>query len=261
MMSAGSMDDTVSDSQPGIETALEPLPEAPQPAVFDTTPWPVPPRPAPRQARIRVPMGPRLWTVALAAALVFTSGGLVVVYMDDQSAQNRVRQLAAENQALQGQTKAVQAQLTTTQSNLTATLGELETVRAQLAHPTLGIWTVPQVLKDETWMLFGGIPDTFTYHLNVTSSGPITVSILTYEDFVAARNCVTNGGGATNYCMHHSGSFRTWSSVTSINYDFHLAEGCADYLSVFTTAGTNVTVTPNVSVTYNPATASTGACA
>jgi hypothetical protein len=49
--------------------------------------------------------------------------------------------------------------------------------------------------------------------------------------------------------------------VTSITYDFHLAEGCADYVSVFTTPGTNVTITPNVSVTYNPATASTGACA
>jgi hypothetical protein len=48
--------------------------------------------------------------------------------------------------------------------------------------------------------------------------------------------------------------------VTTVNYDFHLAEGCADYVAVFT-AATPITVTPNVSVTYNPATSATGDCA
>jgi hypothetical protein len=60
--------------------------------------------------------------------------------------------------------------------------------------------------------------------------------------------------------MHHSGSVIGWLGVTSINYDFHLAEGCADYISVFTSASA-ITVTPNVSVTYSPATSATGACA
>jgi hypothetical protein len=262
MMSAGSMDETISESQPGGETALEPLPPPPPPPVFDTTPWPVTPRPTPRPPRIRGPLGPGLWTVALALALLFTGGGLVVVYIDDQSAQNQVRQLNAQNQALQTQNKAVEAQLTATQSNLTATLGELATVRADLEHPTLGIWTVPQVLKDNTWLLLGGVPDTFTYHLNATSNGPMSVSILSYEDLVAASNCISNGVGNTNWCMHHSGHpAQSWLSVTSIKYDFHLAEGCADYVAVFTTPSTNVTVTPNVSVTYNPASSSTGVCA
>jgi hypothetical protein len=45
-----------------------------------------------------------------------------------------------------------------------------------------------------------------------------------------------------------------------LNFDFHEAEGCADYVAVFTSSQT-VTVTPNVSVTYNPANHSTGACA
>jgi hypothetical protein len=60
--------------------------------------------------------------------------------------------------------------------------------------------------------------------------------------------------------MHHRGTVKSWLSVTSVNYDFHEAEGCADYLAVFTSSQT-VTVTPNVSVTYNPANHSTGACA
>ena len=75
-----------------------------------------------------------------------------------------------------------------------------------------------------------------------------------------ARSCVSNGRGDTNYCMHHSGSAIGWLNVTSINSDFHLAEGCAAYLAVITSAA-NVTVTPDVSVTYNPASAATGACA
>jgi len=44
-----------------------------------------------------------------------------------------------------------------------------------------------------------------------------------------------------------------------VNFDFHQAEGCANYLVVFT-AGRAVTVTPNVSVTYNPAPTFTGDC-
>jgi len=89
----------------------------------------------------------------------------------------------------------------------------------------------------------------------------MSVSILTLEDFALAINCVTNGRGPTNYCMHHVGTpVISWLGVTAVNYDFHGAEGCADYVVVFTSAG-NITVTPNVGVTYNPARVSTGSCA
>ena len=74
------------------------------------------------------------------------------------------------------------------------------------------------------------------------------------------RICSENGVGPTNYCMHHSGSAVGWLNTTNVNSDFHLAEGCAAYLAVITAAG-NVTVTPDVSVTYNPASSATGACA
>jgi hypothetical protein len=88
----------------------------------------------------------------------------------------------------------------------------------------------------------------------------MSVSILTLEQWAAAIQCVQYGNGPTNYCMHHSGVVQSWLSVSSVNYDFHLAEGCADYIAVFTAASA-VTVTPKISVTYKPATSATGACA
>lgn len=244
-----------------VAAPVEGAPEAPPEPEFDTTPWPVPVRTLPKPPRISRPWGPRLWTAALAAALLFTAGGFALLYLDDSNAQNTANQLNARNQALKAQNKALQEQLASTQTNLTATLGELATVRSELEHPNLTIWNVQQLLKDPTWYLAGGIPDTFTYHLVATSNGPMTVSILTFEEWGKAIECIDNGVGNTNYCMHHSGADMTWTDVTSVNYDFHKSEGCADYLSVFTTSSRSVTVSPNVSVTYNPASASTGACA
>jgi len=256
MITSSNMDDTSSET----ETA----PEAPPPPVFDATPWPVAHRPAappPRPVRIPRDLGPRMWTAALAAALLFTAGGLALLYLDDTNSQNVANQLNAQNQALKSQNRQVQAQLVTTQTNLTATLGELATVRAELLHPHLTIWNVAEEIQGPDYYLAGGAPDTFTYHLQATSTGPMSISILTLPDFAAALNCVQNGRGRTNYCMHHTGTpYNTWENVTSVAYDFHAAEGCAGYVVVFTSAG-DITVKPNVSVTYNPSSASTGYCA
>jgi hypothetical protein len=271
MMATTEMDDTISKPEPvasgdelvthGAPPALQaPEAETAMP-VFEPTPWPVEPRPAPRPLRISRPLGPRLWTATLAAALLFTAGGLALLYMDDTTFQHTANQLSNQNKSLQGQTKSLQSQLLTTQTNLTATLGELATVRAELEHPNLTIWNVPQQIKGPDWYLAGGAPDTFTYHLQATSTGPMSISILTLEDFAKALACVQNGSGNTNYCMHHSGTpVLSWTNVTSVTYDFHGAEGCADYVVAFTSTRA-ITVTPNVGVTYNPASSSTGACA
>ena len=88
----------------------------------------------------------------------------------------------------------------------------------------------------------------------------MSVSILSTTQFRDALICVYNGRGNTNWCMNHSGAAYGVLSVTSVNYDFNLAEGCAAYLAVITAAGP-VTITPNVSVTYNPASGPTGSCA
>ena len=203
----------------------------------------------------------RRWTAALAAALLITAIGVGILYADDTNNQATIRSLQIKNESLTGRNQIIMDQLKTSQANLTATLGELATTKAELEHPKLVLWNFPQHIKDATWYLAGGIPDTFTYHLQATSTGPMSVSILTLEDFAKALQCVDYGTGNTNWCMHHSGTpANSWLSVTSVNFDFHQAEGCADYVVAFTSA-TSVTVTPNVSVTYNPASSLTGACA
>jgi hypothetical protein len=52
---------------------------------------------------------------------------------------------------------------------------------------------------------------------------------------------------------------KSFLDIRSVSYDFHLAEGCAGYMVVFT-APSPVTVNPDVSVTYNPAPTFTGEC-
>ena len=202
----------------------------------------------------------RWWTIALTATLLITAFGIGVLYVDDSNNQAAVRSLTTQNESLTGRNLILQDQLKATQANLTASLGELATTKAALEHPHVTIWNVPQQLKGPTYYLAGGVPDTFTYHLHATSTGPMSVSIITLQQWAAAIQCIDNGVGVTNWCMHHNGAVWSNLGVTSVSYDFHLAEGCADYVAVFT-AGSSVTVTPNVSVTYNPAISATGDCA
>ena len=202
----------------------------------------------------------RWWTIALTATLLITAFGIGVLYVDDSNNQAAVRSLTTQNESLTGRNLILQDQLKATQANLTASLGELAATKAALEHPHMTIWNVPQQLKGPTYYLAGGVPDTFTYHLHATSTGPMSVSIITLQQWAAAIQCIDNGVGVTNWCMHHNGAVWSNLGVTSVSYDFHLAEGCADYVAVFT-AGSSITVTPNVSVTYNPAISATGDCA
>ena len=236
-----------------------PAPSAIEPAETYSPPPTVRTARQPSWTRIFRSRERRLWTISLTATLLISALGIGLLYVDDSSNQSAVRSLTTQNESLTGRSQILQDQLNTTQTNLTATLGELAKTKADLEHPHVTIWNVSQQLKGSNWYLAGGIPDTFTYHLQATSTGPMSVSILTLEQWAAANACVDSGRGSTNYCMHHSGAVISWLSVTSVNYDFHLAEGCADYMSVFTSTAT-ITVRPNVSVTYNPASAATGAC-
>jgi hypothetical protein len=206
-----------------------------------------------------VPRERRLWTAALAGALLLTAGGLGVLYADDTSNQATIRSLLTQNESLTGRNQNLQDQLTITLGKLTASQAQVTSLSAELQHPTLGVWNVPAQLHDSTEYLSSTVPDTFTYHLKLTSSGPMSVSILSTTQFRDALLCVVNGRGTTNYCMHHSGAAYGALSVTSVNHDFNLAEGCAAYLAIITAAGP-VTITPDVSVTYNPASGPTGAC-
>ena len=206
-----------------------------------------------------LPRGRRMWTAALGAALLVTAGGLGMLYVDDTNYQNTDRALTSQTEQLTGQNNSLATALTTTQHQLTTSQSQVSSLTAELAHPTLGIWNVAQVITGPDYYLAAGVPDTFTYHLKLTASGPVSVSILSVKQFGAAVTCVENGVGRTNYCMNHSGSAAGWLGVTSVNSDFHLAEGCAAYIAVIT-ASSRVTITPDVSVTYNPAPSATGAC-
>ncbi len=203
--------------------------------------------------------GRRMWTAALSAALLLTAGGLGMLYVDDTNYQNSTRALTSQNEQLNGQNQNLQTALTTTQHQLTTSQTQVSTLTAELAHPTLGIWNVPQTITGPDYYLAAGVPDTFTYHLKLTASGPISVSILSVKQFGVAVSCVQNGQGQTYWCMNHSGAAAGWLNTTSINADFHLAEGCAAYIAVIT-APSRVVITPDVSVTYNPASSATGAC-
>jgi len=259
---------TTRDPGGGIMTSAEMDEVTATPADDELQPEPLyTPEPLRRPTRLRADWAAafrvrerRWWTIALAATLLISGAGVGLLYLDDTNNQSVIRTLTTQNSSLTGRNQFLDDQLKSTQANLTATLGELATTKAELEHPHLTLWNYPQVIKGADWYLAGGIPDTFTYHLRATSTGPMSVSILTLDQWVKANECVDNGFSNTNYCMHHNGTVLSWLGVTSVNYDFHLAEGCADYVAVFTSA-TTVTVKPNVSVTYNPASSVTGACA
>ena len=102
------------------------------------------------------------------------------------------------------------------------------------------------------------MPDTFTYHLKFTADAPVSVRYMTSKQFVNAIHCVEVGRGNSNSCLSLAGM--GWNNVTTLEVDIHEAEGCADYLVIFTAARAT-TVHPDVSVTYNPAPAPTAACA
>lgn len=231
-----------------VETgeSTPPAPYAPEP---ERAPWPRPARPLP-------PAGPQrnpLWYAALAIVIVVTLGGFGLLYQDDQSWQRQAADLARQNASLH-------QQLVTSQSDVKSAQQTIQDLKTQALHPNLEIWNTPQHINGPDWYLVGNVPDTFTYHLHATATGPMSVSILTVSQFASAIECVHTGAGNTNYCMHHSGSAVQWLNVPSVDYDFHLGEGCADYLVVFTAASA-VTMTPNVSVTYSPAPNFTGDCA
>jgi hypothetical protein len=209
---------------------------------------------------VYLPRERRLWTAALAAALLVTAGGLGILYADDTSKQSNIDSLTIANESLTGRSQNLQAALTVTHSQLTASQAQVDSLSAELKHPTLGIWNVPVQLHNSTEYLSSTVPDTFTYHLKLSSSGPMSVSILSTTQFKDAIICVYSGRGNTNWCMHHSGAVHGFLGVTSVNYDFILAEGCAAYLVVIT-SDQAVTVTPDVSATYNPAATATGSCA
>src|SRR5258708_1987964 len=146
---------------------------------------------------VYVPRERRLWTAALAAALLITAGGLGILYVDDTNYQNADRALTLQNEELTGKSQNLQTALATTQVKLTASQNQVTDLTAELAHPTLGISNVPQAIIRSILYPGARVPDTFTYHLKLTSNGPMSVSILSIHQFGDAVRCLETGVGST----------------------------------------------------------------
>src|SRR5436309_2369512 len=145
----------------------------------------------------------RWWATALTSTVLIAVIAVGFLYVDDSSNQASIRSLTTQNESLTGRNLILQNQLDKTQANLTATLGELAQTKADLEHPHVVISNAPIKIKDRTWYLAGSVPDTFTLHLQATSTGPMSVSILTLEQWAKAVQCITSGAGSANYCMHY----------------------------------------------------------
>ncbi|HEX2681621.1 MAG TPA: hypothetical protein VHQ03_10045 [Candidatus Dormibacteraeota bacterium] len=228
-------------------------PYEPAPAPYQYT------RPSPLASLLRR-LERRWFTVALAAGLLVSASGIGLLYMDDTNNQARINTLTLQNESLTGRAQSLTDQLTVTQHQLDVSRGQVSQLETELEHPTLGIWNTQETLHGPNQWLSSTVPDTFTYHLKLKSSAPMDVSILDTDQFRSAVVCMYDGLGSADYCLHRSGA--TWGAlgVTSVNYDFPLAEGCAAYLAVISVPSGTVTITPDVTATYKPASTATGTC-
>jgi hypothetical protein len=194
-----------------------------------------------------------LVALGLLLAVTWIGGGYALYYVirDDDTLSRK----AASQSAQLSDASRKMAQL---QADNVRISGELRAAKTELAHPTLGLWNVSEAITGPDAYLSGGMPDTFTYHLKFTADAPVSVRYMTSKQFVNAIPCVEVGRGNSNSCLSLAGM--GWNNVTTLEVDIHEAEGCADYLVIFTAARAT-TVHPDVSVTYNPAPAPTAACA
>src|SRR4029077_3994353 len=131
------------------------------------------PSPAPEPwQQVSRPRRNRIWYASLLLAVIVTLGGLGLLYPDDVSWQRQAGDLSRQNASLRDQ-------LRITQSNYTTAQQTIQDLRTQALHPSVGIWNVQQHIDGTDFYLAGGVPDTFTYHLHATSTGPMSVSIVT----------------------------------------------------------------------------------
>ncbi len=208
-----------------------------------------------------------LLTVILGSALALTYLQYASVASQNSDLQSRLAQLQSEAgsyhtqlQNSQNQNSHLQSEVSQLQSQNTYLTNEVQSLNLQPAHPTLTIWTScgnPCSLTPSSW-LAGGVPDTFTYDLSYTADVSVGVYLLSLPQYVQFANCSAANAGSNISCV--SGNYYYYSPTTSLNGVFHLAEGCAGYVAIYYSDSSGV-MYPDVSVTYNPASSSTGVCA
>jgi len=123
----------------------------------------------------------------------------------------------------------------------------------ELDHPHFVLWNSCGSFADGCPLApgkeyVGGVPDTFTYEVNFHATVPVTVRIMSTDEFVCWE---------TKLCSAH---WWGWEDRTSLMGGvFYDAEGCAGYLAVFSSDQYG-TLFPDVRVTRNPASESSGVC-
>jgi hypothetical protein len=211
---------------------------------------------------------PSPWSRIWFAACLLISIVAVASYVANDQAWRQDSRKATEV------SNATIASLQTTVSDLQY---KNQTLSAEAAHPTLGTWNScraactigPDHFRE------GTVPDTFTYHLRFHSDVLVYYAFLTLPEFARWNDCPGSVystdravnrlvAGCVNYWLFNNNAPQDRTGEgQDVNFDFHLSEGCADYVSVLMPfyANQTATISPNVGVTYNPATVSTGICA
>jgi len=202
-----------------------------------------------------------IWPAATLVTVGIALIGGLVLYADGAA---KLANLKSENAHLQ-------SQLNSANSRIDQLGADNAGLARQAAHPTVSTWNDcggTCTLAGDVYMV-GGVPDTFTFHVVLTASAPVSVGILTFREFETFDLCPTThsvsraGESILAECLRLAlnGAPRGWIG-TNVNFDFHDAEGCGGYAMVIVAqAPQTVTFKPDVSVTYNPAATPTGACA
>lgn len=110
---------------------------------------------------------------------------------------------------------------------------------------TFVLWNTPVTMQ--TGLMTLGVPDTFSMQVRFTATNQVQTRFLTFAQFARYMNTGSLDGAA-------------FSAGTIQDITFHDAEGCGDYVMVLL-APIGTVVTPNLSITRNPADHPTGACA
>ena len=231
---------------------------------------PLPAIPLP-QAKLRVLRG-----MVIALIIVSLVLGTTTAYLSQQNARLQSNLTRLQDQAntyysswqnTQNQNQGLHSQLDDLQAQNNYLSVQIQKLNLQAAGPTLSLWgcAAPcQTSSANAWSMSvggwreGGVPDTFTYLPQYTSTVAVGVYFLTLQQYVQFYDCPYTTDATTRItCI--SGAYNYYSPTTSLNGVFHLAEGCASYLAIYYSTQSG-TLYPNVQVTYTPASSLTGVC-
>lgn len=115
--------------------------------------------------------------------------------------------------------------------------------------PAVGLvmWNTPFALHAGRFTKLG-LPDTFTTRIQFTATTPVRARIMSIDEFAA-------------YLYTGSAKSLDLPETTALDYTFHDAEGCANYVLVLEAEADSV-ITPNLTITRTgPDHGLTGVCA